>query len=131
MIKLTKQLQFHPTRNNIFLSGSTDGLVNIYDTTITDENDALVQVINHGSVHHAGFLNDRAIFALSHDEVFSVHPATNPDDEQSQDPNPVQFGDVRQPLDCEYIAQLCFGVQGQPHIAAGNKTYAYIFDLSN
>lgn len=130
MKKLTKQLQFHPTRNNILLSGSTDGLVNIYDTTITDEDDALVQVINHGSVHHAGFLNDRAIFALSHDEVFSIHPATDPDDEQSQDPNPVQFGDLRQPLDCEYIAQLCLGAQGLPHIAAGNKAYAHVFYLS-
>ena len=39
----------------------------------------------------------------------------------------MQFGDVRQPLDCEYIAQLCFGAQGQPHIAAGNKMYAYLF----
>lgn len=116
------QLQFHPTRNNIFLSGSTDGLVNIYDTTITDEDDALVQVINHGSVHHAGFLNDKAIYALSHDEVFSIHPATNPD-EQSQDPEPVQFGDVREPLGCEYVAQLCMGSQGQPHLAVGNKAY--------
>lgn len=79
----------------------------------------MVQVINHGSVHHAGFLNDRTIYALSHDEVFSIHPATDPD-EQSQDPQPVQFGDLRQPLGCEYVAQLCFGGQ-QPYIAAGNK----------
>ncbi|EYE99034.1 WD repeat protein [Aspergillus ruber CBS 135680] len=114
------ELQFHPTHNNLFLSGSTDGLVNVYDTTIADEDDALVQVINHGSVHHAGFLNERAIYALSHDEVFSVHPATNPD-EQAQDPEPVQFGDVREPLGCEYVAQLCMGNQGQPHLAVGNK----------
>lgn len=104
------------------LSGSTDGLVNIYNTTIADEDDALVQVINHGSVHHAGFLTEKTIYALSHDEVFSIHPATDPD-EQTQEPDPVQFGDLRQPLDCEYIAQLCIGSQG-PYIAAGNKMYA-------
>ncbi|KAJ5819315.1 hypothetical protein N7474_004906 [Penicillium riverlandense] len=113
------ELQYHPTRSNILLSGSTDGLVNIYDTTITDEDDALVQVINHGSVHHAGFLSERTIYALSHDELFSVHPATDPD-EPTQEPEPVHFGDVRQPLGCEYIAQLCIGGQG-PYIAAGNK----------
>ncbi|KAJ5624925.1 hypothetical protein N7510_001234 [Penicillium lagena] len=113
------ELQYHPTRSNIVLSGSTDGLVNIYDTTITDEDDALVQVINHGSVHHAGFLSERTIYALSHDELFSVHPATDPD-EPTQEPEPVHFGDVRQPLGCEYIAQLCIGSQG-PYIAAGNK----------
>ena len=117
------QLQYHPTRSSILLSGSTDGLVNIYDTTITDEDEALVQVINHGSVHHAGFLSERTIFALSHDEHFSVYPATDPDD-ASQEPEPVHFGDVRDPLGCEYVAQLCFGAQG-PYIAAGNKMYVY------
>ncbi|KAL2820711.1 WD40-repeat-containing domain protein [Aspergillus granulosus] len=113
------ELQYHPTRHHILLSGSTDGLVNIYDTTVTDEDEALVQVINHGSVHHAGFINEKTIFALSHDEDFSIHPATNPDD-PTQEPDPVQFGDLRQPLACEYIAQLCIGSQA-PYIAAGNK----------
>lgn len=113
------QLQYHPTRSNILLSGSTDGLVNIYDTTVTDEDEALVQVINHGSVHHAGFLSEHTIFALSHDEHFSVYPATDPDD-AAQEPEPVHFGDVRDPLGCEYVAQLCVGTQG-PYIAAGNK----------
>ncbi|OQE46307.1 hypothetical protein PENCOP_c001G00363 [Penicillium coprophilum] len=113
------QLQYHPTRSNILLSGSTDGLVNIYDTTVTDEDEALVQVINHGSVHHAGFLSEHRIFALSHDEHFSVYPATDPDD-ASPEPEPVHFGDVRDPLGCEYVAQLCVGAQG-PYIAAGNK----------
>lgn len=95
--------------------------MNIYDTTVTDEDEALVQVINHGSVHHAGFLSERTIFALSHDEHFSVYPATDPDD-ASQEPDPVNFGDVRDPLGCEYVAQLCVGTQG-PYIAAGNKMY--------
>ncbi|CAG8408000.1 unnamed protein product [Penicillium salamii] len=112
------ELQYHPTRSTILLSGSTDGLANIYDTTVIDEDEALVQVINHGSIHHAGFLSDRAIFALSHDELFSVHPATDPDD-ATEEPEPVQFGDLRDPLGCEYIAQLCLGAQ--PYIAAGNK----------
>ncbi|KAJ5294854.1 hypothetical protein N7508_009675 [Penicillium antarcticum] len=113
------ELQYHPTRSNILLSGSTDGLVNIYNTNITDEDEALVQVINHGSVHHAGFLSEREIFALSHDELFSVHPATDPDDD-AQMPDPVQFGDIREKLACEYVAQLCIGGQGA-FIAAGNK----------
>ena len=98
--------------------------MNIYDTTVTDEDEALVQVINHGSVHHAGFLSERTIFALSHDEHFSVHPATDPDD-AAQEPEPVHFDDVREPLGCEYVAQLCIGSQG-PYIAAGNKMYVLV-----
>lgn len=121
------QLQYHPTRNNILLSGSTDGLVNIYDTTVTDEDDALVQVINHGSVHHAGFLSESTIFALSHDEQFSIHPATNPDD-PGQEPEPVDFDDLREPLGVEYVVQVCMGGQG-PYIAAGNKMYVLRYSL--
>jgi hypothetical protein len=83
-----------------------------------------VQVINHGSVHHAGFLGERTIYALSHDEDFSVHPATDPD-EQTEEPKPIQFGDLRQPLNCEYIAQLCTGSQSA-YIAAGHKLYVHI-----
>lgn len=117
-----KQLQFHPTRDNVLLSGSTDGLVNIYDTTIADEDDALLQVINHGSIHHAGFLSTEAIYALSHDEVFSIHPITDPDSNKTEDePSPVQFGDLRQPLQCEYVVQTLAG-NGGIYLAAGNTT---------
>lgn len=105
------------------LSGSTDGLVNIYDTTVAEEDDALVQVINHGSVHHAGYLSDKTIYALSHDEVFSIHPATSPDDQsEALDPKPAHFGDLRPVLSCEYVAQLFLGSQGA-HLAIGNKEY--------
>ncbi|KAL2006552.1 hypothetical protein VTN00DRAFT_9220 [Thermoascus crustaceus] len=115
------ELQYHPTRNNILLSGSTDGLVNVYDTTIIDEDDTLRQVINHGSIHHAGFLSEQAIYALSHDEVFSIYPATDPEDERSEPPSPLQFGDLRQPLSCEYVVQILGGSQGS-YLAAGNTT---------
>lgn len=88
---------------------------------MSDEDEALVQVINHGSVHHAGFLSERSIYALSHDESFSVHPATDPDEPaQEHEPEPVNFADLRDPLACEYVAQLCIGSQG-PYVAAGNK----------
>jgi hypothetical protein len=90
--------------------------------TITDEDDALLQVINHGSIHHAGFLSEQAVFALSHDEVFSVHPITNPDSDEANDPTPIQFGDLRQPLNCEYVVQTLTGPQGT-YLAAGNTTY--------
>lgn len=101
------------------LSGSTDGLVNIYDTTITDEDEALLQVINHGSIHRAGFLSEKAVYALSHDEVFAIHPMTDPD--SKDDPSPIQFGDLRQPLSCEYVVQTLAGNQGI-FLAAGNAT---------
>ncbi|KAL8636658.1 MAG: hypothetical protein Q9228_005971, partial [Teloschistes exilis] len=68
------ELAFHPSQTSCLLSGSTDGLINLYDTTITDEDDALIQVFNHGSsIAHADFLSDHEVFALSHDEIFSIY----------------------------------------------------------
>ncbi|EPS40090.1 hypothetical protein H072_6124 [Dactylellina haptotyla CBS 200.50] len=99
-------LSFHPTTRELLLSGSTDGLVNIYNMTITDEDEALHQVINHGSsIHHAGFLNDTAIYGLSHDEVLSVYKLADPD-EDVEEPAPVNFGDVRGVLGCDYAIDV-------------------------
>ncbi|EEH15897.1 hypothetical protein PABG_05984 [Paracoccidioides brasiliensis Pb03] len=121
------ELQFHPTRHNILLSGSTDGLVNIYDTTISDEDDAILQVVNHGSIHRAGFLDEQAIFALSHDEVFSIHPLNNPG-ENAPDPAAIQFGDLRPVLQNDYVVQVLDG-HGGTFVASG-KTSEQRFDLT-
>lgn len=112
------QVEFHPSNKNILMSGSTDGLVNIYDTTIEDEEDALKQVINHGSIHHAGFLGDGAVYALSHDESFAIHPLDNFAEEAPAPPSPIQFGDVRQLLGCSYAVQVLSG-QGGVFLASG------------
>ncbi|KAK2768327.1 hypothetical protein FQN54_000180 [Arachnomyces sp. PD_36] len=130
------ELQFHPTNPSTLLSGSTDGLVNIYDTTITDEDDALLQVVNHGSVHHAGFLaednnsNDNngsgssgaagAIYALSHDENFSIYPRHS-SEEDATEPPPIPFGDLRPVLDCSYVVQVLRG-SGESFVAAGSTS---------
>lgn len=47
-------LQYHPARSHILL-GSTDGLANIYDITVSDgDEEAMAQVINHGPIPHSG-----------------------------------------------------------------------------
>ncbi|KAF3481290.1 WD domain-containing protein [Arthroderma uncinatum] len=101
------EVQFHPARPSVLLSGSTDGLVNIYDTTVSDEDDALLQVIKHSSIHHAGFVDDTAVYALSHDELFSVHPITCADEDEPVDQvKAVEFGDLRPILKAEYVVQV-------------------------
>lgn len=100
------EVQFHLTLPSCLLSGSTDGLVNIYDTSLSDEDDALVQVQNHGSsVNHAGFLSNADFFALSHDETFCVY-RLNEQDDSTDEPSPTAFGDLRQRLDCEYVVDV-------------------------
>jgi len=112
-------LQLHPTLPTLLLSSSTDGLVNIFDTSQAEEEDALYQVINHGSaIAHAGFMYPSTdIFAVGTDETMSFY-ALQSQKEEEEEPAPKAFGDVREPLGCEYLAKMHW-VGSQPFIATG------------
>ncbi|KAJ4993535.1 WD repeat-containing protein [Stagonosporopsis vannaccii] len=115
-------LQLHPTLPTLLLSSSTDGLVNIFDTSQAEEEDALYQVINHGSaIAHAGFMYPSTdIFALGTDETMSFY-ALQSQKEEEEEPAPKTFGDVREPLGCEYLAKMHW-VGSQPFIATGKHS---------
>lgn len=81
-----------------------DGLVSLFNTTIASEEDSLIQVINHRPVHKAGFLSEKVIYALSSDEHLSLYPVSSND--ESADPEPVIFGDLRERLGCEYAIDV-------------------------
>lgn len=100
---MRSQLNYHPTNPNILLTGSTDGLVNVCDTNITDEDEVVIQTFNHGSVHHAGFLNDTEIYATSHDETFALYDMAETTEKGSAT---VDFGDIREVLKCQYVANI-------------------------
>ena len=110
-------LSFHPASSTTLLSGGTDALVNIYDLNITDEDDTLVQVINHGaSVAHAVFLaagEEEWVAVLSHDELCAVYARTSRQEEGNEEGEgvgeegeKVEFGDLRGRLDCQYAIGL-------------------------
>jgi SEL1 protein len=121
------QLQFHPSQAQILLSGSTDGLVNIYNTTISDEEDALHQTINHGhSIHHASFLSDVDIYALSHDEKFSMYELVTNPEEGVEEPPPVHYGDMREQLGGDYAANVLGRPDGGAVLGIGTHRYVLI-----
>uniref|UniRef100_A0A8H7NML2 WD40 repeat-like protein n=1 Tax=Bionectria ochroleuca TaxID=29856 RepID=A0A8H7NML2_BIOOC len=67
-------LTYHPSNPNLLLSGSTDGLVSVHDTSIADEDELTVQTLNlNASIHRAGFLGPSLVYALSHDERFAIY----------------------------------------------------------
>jgi hypothetical protein len=88
------------------LSGSTDGLVNIFDTAVGNEDDAVLQVINHRSaIHHTGLIGDE-IYALGTDEKLSFYTQQDPNPEH-QDPDPFVLGDLRErAIGCEYAIKI-------------------------
>ncbi|KAG9376412.1 WD40 domain containing protein [Pyrenophora tritici-repentis] len=89
-------LSLHPSHPSLLLSSSTDGLINIFDTTQADEDDALYQVINHGSaIAHAGFMFPSTdIYAIGTDETVSFH-ALQSQEEEVEEPSPRVWGDAK------------------------------------
>lgn len=108
-------ISFHPSDPNVLMSGSTDGYTNIYDLRQADEEDALHQVINFASIHSCGWLAPRRIFTLSHMETFAIHELNDKSDE-SKEPRPVEFNDVREPWGCDYVVDIYPG-----YVACGNS----------
>lgn len=102
--------------------------MNIYDTNITDEDDALLQVFKHSSIHHAGFIGEDRVYALSHDEVFAIHNLNDPEDSATQ-PS-VEFGDLRPILGCDYVVQVLADQWGTFVAAGKTRLGSFISSLT-
>ncbi|KJZ71595.1 hypothetical protein HIM_08989 [Hirsutella minnesotensis 3608] len=117
-------LAFHPSEPALLLSGSTDGLVNLYDTRVPDEDDLTLQTLQHGaSIHRAGFLDQGLVFALSHDERFALY------DVRVDDAAPASFGDLREVLGCQYVAGVTAKTDGSGAILGAGSQDRQNFEL--
>ncbi|NXJ92556.1 WDR89 protein, partial [Corythaixoides concolor] len=64
---------FHPTEPNLVVSGSTDGLVNVFDINKDNEDDALISTCNSdSSVSFIGWSGRgyKQVYCMTHDEGF-------------------------------------------------------------
>lgn len=112
-------LQYHPQDRNQLVSGCDDGLVSVFDTTVDDENDSLIQAFNHGPIHKTGYLSHSAIYALSADQRLSIYPRNLPESDDVQVTQPVVFGDVRSIVKCDYVIDILQD-QHQPYMVTGS-----------
>ncbi|XP_076978541.1 WD repeat-containing protein 89 isoform X1 [Tamandua tetradactyla] len=67
------QVCFHPSNPNMVVSGSTDGLVNVFDISVDNEEDALVTTCNSvSSISYIGWSGKdyKQIYCMTHDEGF-------------------------------------------------------------
>ncbi|KAG6003035.1 hypothetical protein E4U21_002423 [Claviceps maximensis] len=122
------ELAFHPSNPAVLLSGSTDGLVNIYDTRIADEDELTIQTFNHNaSIHHAAFLTDTEVLALSHDEQFALYDVA----EERENGDAVQvFGDLRSVLECQYVAGMTIKADGSGAVVGCGAQNQHLFKLT-
>ncbi|KAK7218024.1 hypothetical protein V2G26_006027 [Clonostachys chloroleuca] len=97
-------LTYHPSNPNVLLSGSTDGLVSVHDTSIADEDELTVQTLNlNASIHRAGFLGPSLVYALSHDERFAIYDIS---EAQGSGDAIRDFGDLRRDTESQYVADI-------------------------
>ncbi|KAK3049226.1 hypothetical protein LTR09_009404 [Extremus antarcticus] len=112
------QLAFHPSQPSVLLSGSTDGLVSLFDLNIEEEEDALQQVLNpRSAVHCAGFLSPSQVYVVTTDEHFSIHSLSENGTGDSS--SVLNIGDVRERLQCSYVVDLIPGPQ--PVLVCGHN----------
>ncbi|KAI9279292.1 WD40-repeat-containing domain protein [Sporodiniella umbellata] len=70
------EIKSHPTLPAQFISSSVDGLINNYDVTEFDEEEALISVVNSGSsVNKAGYFGPSAeyLYCITSIETFSLY----------------------------------------------------------
>lgn len=117
------QLRWHQTQQNLLLSGSTDGLVSVFDAEVAEEEDALMQVLNpRSAVHCAGFLAEDQVYALSTDEQFWVYGLEKTGMAEEEALPVKEFGDVRTELGCMYVVDVVKeGFMSDPVFAYGHN----------
>lgn len=78
--------------------------MNICDTKIADEDEVVIQTFNHdSSIHHAAFLNDTEVYALSHDERLALYDMAEGYEKGAAT---TDFRDMRGVLGCQYVANI-------------------------
>lgn len=121
------ELRFLPTMGDtktLLLSAGLDGMVNIFDTKVAEEDDAIVQAIRSDSaLQHSGLI-DGDIYTLGTDETLAFHAFSNPNIE-AQDPASCSLGDVREQFACEYVVNL-YEAGSKPYLAVGNHTEQWL-----
>ncbi|CVL05013.1 hypothetical protein FPRO06_04535 [Fusarium proliferatum] len=120
-------LSFNPSNSALLLSGSTDGLVNVYDTRVADEDDLTVQTCNvDASIHRAAWLSATEVAALSHDERCALYDVS----EERANGDAVQdFGDIRSALGCQYVADITPKMDGSGAILGAGAQDKQGFEL--
>lgn len=113
-------LSWHPGGGqHLLLSGGGDGLINVLDTSVVDEDDAVLQVLNHGaSIHLAQFVGKNEVLAFSHMESASLYRLSYNQESVPRD-EVREYGDVRHALGMDYAISFDAGAPATLYVGKG------------
>ena len=95
-----------------------------FDTSIAEEDEALMLAFDHGPIHKAGFVDNYSIYALSSDQKLALHPSYRSSSEQAE-VSPILHGDLRPVVPCEYVIDL---IKSGGNTVAATGSHRYVFD---
>ncbi|KAF1991136.1 WD40 repeat-like protein [Aulographum hederae CBS 113979] len=132
-------LHFYPTASassssssvggKYLLSGSTDGLLNLFNLNIKEEEDAVEKVIDHRSaVHQCGWMVEDAtkgwgvVWVMGTDETMSFHSVRVGEEDEGGE---LRLGDVRERFGGNYMVGVRFAA-GKAVMGIGSHTEGYL-----
>ncbi|KTW28807.1 hypothetical protein T552_01437 [Pneumocystis carinii B80] len=103
-------VRFDSIQSHRLCSGGCDGLINIFDTRFSIDDDAIINVFNNqSSIHRADFLGPNKVLGLSHMEtlsLYNINDISKNDIDDTIDPTYISLGDLRSKLDCDYVIDI-------------------------
>ncbi|KAG5319935.1 WDR89 protein, partial [Pseudoatta argentina] len=116
-------LTFHPSKRNVLASGSTDGLMNIFDLTQSSEDLALTCSLNtESSVDRLGWLTDDSLWCTTHTQTLQLWECEGASAYATFARNDLAVSQNDDPDNCYLVRFHTTNAFGQPFVLAGSST---------
>ncbi|XP_048779336.2 WD repeat-containing protein 89-like [Ostrea edulis] len=132
------QVKFHPSQPDNLATGSTDGLVCVFDISLTSEDDAITWTFNtESSVARIGWTGEKQsdVYCITHDDTLHVWDSVEGDDVLNRTNIRDELQDTElfdYMVDCIYVDQLYLVLgthSGELRIATVDETLKIVKTL--
>ncbi|KMQ91182.1 wd repeat-containing protein 89-like protein [Lasius niger] len=116
-------LSFHPVKRDVLASGSTDGLMNIFDLTQLSEDLALTCSLNtESSVDRLGWLTDDSLWCTTHTHTLQLWECEGASAYATFTRSHLAVSQNDDPDSCYLVRFHATNVFGQPFMLTGSST---------
>lgn len=116
-------LSFHPVKQNVLASGSTDGLMNLFDLTQPSEDLALTCSLNtESSVDRLGWLTDDSLWCTTHTHTLQLWNCEDASAYATFTRSHLAVSQNDDPDNCYLVRFHATNVFGQPFLLTGSST---------